>query len=252
MISLKIQAIKTALMGKWKTAITLNLALLKENPKDIETLNRLGYAFSAIGKIKDAKATYQKVLTLDTHNPIAIRNLKRLTEVKRGRVKSNGKKIKSLQGSGLLNNIFLEETGKTKIVELVNVATPTIISQLQTGEALTLAIKRLKVFVLDENNQYIGMLPDDIGKRLIEFLKGGNSYEAFVRAVKDRRVTIFVKETKRAKRFKNQPSFLFLESALANSSSLKAQKPQTKSQRIKSEDDEENPLYSLPLGEEEE
>lgn len=201
MIPLKTQAIQTALLGDWESAITLNLELLKENADDIETLNRLAYAYSILGKIKEAKETYKKVLELDAKNPIALKNLRRISSV-----------IPSSQPSqpnvSYVNSIFLEEDGKTKVMELVNLAEPKIISVLHTGELLPLQVKRLKIFALDKNKQYVGMLPDDIAKRLIRFIDGGNLYDAYIKSVNNSRVIVFVKETKRANRFKNQPSFL--------------------------------------------
>lgn len=199
---LKNQAIQTALTGEWDTAITLNRELLKENPSDIEALNRLAFAYIVTGKVKDAKNTYQKVLQLDYQNPIALKNLKRLEE--------NGKKgLLNQPLYGHMESMFIEESGKTKIVELVNVATAKIIINLITGELLNLRIKRHKIFVLNRNNQYIGVLPDDMGRRLTRFINGGNNYEAYVKSVENNRVLVFLKEVKRSSRFKNQPSFFF-------------------------------------------
>lgn len=208
MIPLKIQAIQTALTGNWNNAVSLNQKLLKDNPNDIETLNRLAFALSVIGKIKEAKNMYKKVLDLDSQNPIALKNLKRLSNTTiRGKQKTE-------LTSALIkdtNTMFLEESGKTKVVELVNIAEPKIITNLMTGELLNLQIKRLKIFVLDGRKRYIGMLPEDIGKRLIRFLKGGNSYQVCVRSVENRRITIFIKEIRRSARFKNQASFVYLD-----------------------------------------
>lgn len=208
MISLKNQAIQTALVGDWTSAVSLNEELLKADPNDIETLNRLGYAYSILGKTKAARITYQKVLELDSQNPIAIRNLKRL--------KGDSNKNSNYQSSALnrTNTIFIEETGKTKVTELINCATPSTISHLITGELVTLSIKRLKIFVLDTQKTYIGMLPDNIGKRLIRFINGGNTYEAYIKSVDKNHVVIFIRESKRALRFKSQSSFIINEKQL--------------------------------------
>lgn len=202
------QAIQTALMGDWNTAILLNQELLKENPEDLETLNRLGFALTVVGKVNDAKKIYRKVLEIDNQNPIALKNLKRLNESK----KNIKFKTSSTISSNHINTIFIEESGKTKVIELINVATPKIVVNLMTGELLSLCIKRLKIFVLNSNGAYIGMLPEDIGRRLIKFIKGGNCYEACVRAIESHhKVVIFIKEIKRVSRFKNQPSFISFE-----------------------------------------
>jgi hypothetical protein len=73
---------------------------------------------------------------------------------------------------------------------------------------IALRIKRSKIFVLDGEETFIGMLPDDIGKRLIKFMEGGNTYQACIKAINKKGIIIFIKEVKRAKKFKNQPSFL--------------------------------------------
>ncbi|MBI5044512.1 MAG: hypothetical protein HZC02_01165 [Candidatus Levybacteria bacterium] len=197
MTHLKNQAIQTALTGDWLNAISLNKSILEENPNDIDTLNRLGFALSSVGDAKEAKIIYQKVLSLDAQNPIALRNLKRLSS------NTSAKIVAPAQ----VSNLFIEEPGRTKIIELLNSADKKVISILRSGEILQLAIKRMKIFVLDQHKQYVGMLPDDIGRRLIRFMNGGNTYEAYVKSVDGNKVTIFAREVKRTSRFKNQPSF---------------------------------------------
>ena len=193
-------AIKTALLGDWQKASTINKALLSSDPNDIDTLNRLAFAFTVLGKIKEAKTMYRKVLKIDTLNPIALRNVRRLNEL-------GVKGIKKDSFPQFSKHTFLEETGKTKTIELINIAQPKITSWLRTGQALTISIKRSKIFIQDTQNQYIGVLPDDIGQRLIKFIKGGNIYEACIKSASRHLVIIFIKEIKRATRFKNYPSF---------------------------------------------
>jgi len=195
MPTLKTQAIQIALTGDWQKAIDLNQLILQEEPEDIDTLNRLAFAFLSIGNPKDAKNLYERVLALDMQNPIAIRNLKRLYDV-------NAKKILTI------NNLFIEEPGKTKVMDLINIADKKIISHLRSGEELDLRIKRSRIFAYDLDNQFIGMLPDDTCQRLIKFIVAGNVYDAYVRTVDNNKVSIFIREVKRVKKFKNQPSFV--------------------------------------------
>lgn len=205
MTPLRDKAIQTALIGDWNGAIATNKELLKENPKDIDALNRLALAFTVIGKLNKAKTTYQLVLKIDPLNPIALRNLKNI---------KISKSIKNTSPSEAfsLNNNFIEETGKTKVVELINIAPSSVIQTLRTGETVTLSVKRLKIFILKNEKQYLGVLPDDIGKRLIKFIKSGNKYEAYLKSVNPHKVIVFIKEVRRSSRFKNQPSFLSFES----------------------------------------
>lgn len=202
-MTLKDKAIEAMLLGNWQNATSLNKSLLKEDPDNIDTLNRLAYAFTVLGKFKDAKSIYRKVLRLDNLNQIAIRNIKRLSEVSvKKRLKNGASNFR------YVNHAFLEETGKTKIISLVNLAPPKIIGLLTAGQSLIICIKRSKIFVQDHYKQYLGVLPDDIGRRLIKLIKGGNQYTAYVKSANEHNVTIFIKEVKRASRYKDHPSFL--------------------------------------------
>jgi tetratricopeptide (TPR) repeat protein len=237
MTLLKDKAIQAMLLGDWKNATSLNKMLLEENPKDIDALNRLAYAFTILGKIQEAKSAYRKVLKIDILNQIAIRNIKKLTEMGPRQI------AKSLSCIKNVNSIFLEETGKTKIISLVNTAQPKIITLLTTGQPVVITIKRSKIFVQDQSEQYLGVLPDDIGKRLIKLMKGGNTYEACIKSATEHNVCVFVKETKRTSKYKNQPSFPQTEN---QDLSLSKNKTKVKNYRGLREDSDDN----YPLDEE--
>lgn len=236
-MTLKNQAIQTALEGNWQNAIAINKSLIQENPEDIDALNRLALAYTIIGKLKGAKSTYQKVISIDPLNPIALRNLKKLKE--KGLILGNGNK------NTQINNKFLEEPGKTKVVELVNIAQPKIIESLRTGQSVELSVKRLKIFV-SEGKQYIGVLPDDIARRLIKFIKNGCVYEAYIKSANPHKFTVFVKEAKKTARFKDQPSFTSIsESPLGIDKSGKLRERIEEERLKKSEQPEdEEEIYS--------
>jgi len=232
MTLLKDKAIQAMLLGDWKNAASLNKTLINENPKDIDALNRLAYALTILGKIQDAKSTYRKVLRIDILNQIAIRNIKKLTDL--------GSKplTKSLSPVKGVNSIFLEETGKTKIISLVNTAQPKIIALLTTGQPVIITVKRSKIFVQDQNKQYLGVLPDDVGRRLIKLIKGGNTYIACIKSATEHNVCVFVKETKRTSKYKNQPSFP--QTADQDLGLLKGNRTKTKNyQNLGEEDDDQ-------------
>ena len=198
-------AVKYALSNNWEKAYKENLKLINENPNDIDTLNRIAHALIKLGKFRKAKSYYQKVLDIDRTNPIALKNLKRLEAL----AKSKNKGTNSQNSSGLsIQDVFIEEAGKTRTVELKNIADKKTISILQPGDAVTLAVKRSKIFVQMPDKTYIGMLPDNIGMRMITFLNGGNEYSACIKSVGDKDVTVFIRETKKMSRFRDQPSFV--------------------------------------------
>lgn len=193
------QAIKATLSGDWEQAIELNKALLKDSPEDIEALNRMGLAYTVIGDSKGAKRSYKKVLDIDPLNSIALKNLKKLENETNNHLDT----ATIIQ----VNNIFIEETGKTKVVELINLAQAEVLMSLRTGQSVDMSVKRLKVFI-HRGKEYVGVLPDDIGNRLIKFIKGGNKYEAFVKSANHQNVSIFIRELKRSSKYKDQPSFI--------------------------------------------
>lgn len=216
---LKDIAIKYALENNWDKAIEINLQIISENPNDIDTLNRLGYAYMQASKIDDAKRTYNQVLEKDPTNPIALKNLKKTDSY----ASNNGKSSAPNRTTGInINELYIEEAGKTKTVELKNIADKKTISTLQIGEDVQLVPKRLKIFIHNQDKQYIGMLPDSVGMRLTDMIQGGNEYKTCIKAVSDKSVVVFIKELKKAPKFKNQPSFIATQVSTTSSKSSRS------------------------------
>lgn len=238
-MTLKNQAINQALEGNWESAITINKTLIKENSSDLDALNRLGLAYTITARLKEAKSAYQKVLKIDPLNPIALRNLKKL--------KDKGFSVKANAAlSTKLKNNFLEEPGRTKVVELINIAPPKVVESIRTGQSVNLLIKRLKIFVL-EDKEYVGVLPDDIARRLIKFMNGGCVYDAYIKSSTPHKVTIFIKEVKKTTRFKDQPSFVFTQDSaftLDKNGKIKAQVESQRLKHISDEEEEQDANYS--------
>ncbi|MBI5019693.1 hypothetical protein HZB58_05490 [Candidatus Gottesmanbacteria bacterium] len=193
-------AISAALAQDWKEAIRINLALLKTNKNNISFLNRLGFAYMQCGQITDAKKTFLKVTKLDTYNQIAAKNLKKLGVVRQ-------KDLIKTKRTQVTPMSFLEEPGKTKIVECVNCAPLQVLLTVSPGEEAELKAKNHVVEARSSQNVYLGALPDDLSFRLIKFLGVGNTYQALIKSVGKNSLTLFLRETGRGKRFANQPSF---------------------------------------------
>ncbi|MBI5619339.1 tetratricopeptide repeat protein [Candidatus Gottesmanbacteria bacterium] len=193
-------AIACALAQQWKEAIRINTALLALDKTDIDALCRLAFAYLKTGKLAAAKTNYQNVLALDPYHQIALKNLKRLGTLKRKDVTGD-----SMQTISPLQ--FLEEPGKTKIVECVHLAPVAILSTLVSGQEVTLKAKNHCVEVRDAKNRYLAVLPDDISFKLIKFMGAGNRYHALVKGVEKQSLKVFLRETTRGKRFAHQPSF---------------------------------------------
>ena len=192
------QAVQAAIKGSWEQAVDLNRQLIKENPKNIAALNRLARAYWELGKISQAQKTYRKVLTFDPYNSIATKNLQRLVKKRK---KSKQKKI------DYPSNLFLEEPGKTKTIKLIRLASAEVLSELSNGQPVKLEPKKRAISVTTEDKVYLGTIPDDLSLRLIIFIKGGNRYQDFIKAIDRQNLEIFVREVFRSKRFRNLPSF---------------------------------------------
>lgn len=196
-------AINEAINCNWDRAIELNLAIIKTEPENVQAHNRLAKAYCEVGQFKLAKSTYEEVLKIDPYNGIATKNLKKVAAIKSdSTVRNEGTRQK------LSTSVFLHEPGVTKLVNLIKVAEPARLLTLSAGSVVYLSTKSKSISVVDENKRYLGVLPDDIAFILLKLIKGGNEYEVIVKSVKQNAITVLIRETVRAKRFKNQPSFI--------------------------------------------
>lgn len=194
------RAIKSALAQNWKEAIRLNQELVSLNSQDVAALNRLAYAYLKSGSIPSAKTTYKKVLKIDKYNPIALKNLKWLTNLTRNDIQNDPSASPS-------PTIFLEEPGKTKIVSLVNPAPFRILCNIMTAQQVVLHPKKHTIEVRTSQGVYIGALPDDLSHRLLRFITAGNTYDAYVKNVQKNVVSVFMRELKRSQKYLHYPSF---------------------------------------------
>ncbi len=198
-------AIAQALAQHWSEAIRTNTAILAQDKGDIDALCRLAFAYLKTGKFTQAKTTYHKVLVLDPYHHIALKNLKRLGTLKR-------KDVTGVPMQAISPLQFLEEPGKTKIVECVHLAPVAILSTLVSGQEVILKAKNHCVEVRDAKNRYLAVLPDDISFKLNKFMDAGNRYQALVKGVEKQSLKIFLRELSRGKRFAHQPSFTAITS----------------------------------------
>ena len=190
------KAIQAALRGEWEKAEKLNLQILANSPNDTAALNRLSLAQTQLGKIKEAKKTLRLVLDLDPANPIAFKRLKMLKKAK----KKGSKKTEELE------NVFLQEKGKTKIFSPVKLAGIDVLTNLSVGEKLDLVPKKT-IIQLKKGKTYIGTIPDLLSFHLLSLLKKGYRYEVYVWKIEPKNFSVFLKEVFRPKKYQGLPSF---------------------------------------------
>jgi len=189
-------AIQQALDCLWEDAIDTNLQLLEENPCDINTLNRLGKAYAAVGDKGAAKQTYQKVLEYDKYNSVALRNLKLLTIA--------GSNIPT---TDLVKEDFIEISGLTKTTTLIKPADKKVLLSLCCKQVLTLTPKARLISISTAEKTYIGSLPDDLSLKLKKLLTQGYSYQVCLKNATDKEVSIFIRELHRPSKKTALPSF---------------------------------------------
>jgi len=197
-------AINAALSSDWEKAISTNEAILKEFKEDVETLNRLAYAYSQIDKFEKARKIYRKVLLIDRYNLIAKKNLEKIISLASSTKFKNIPRIKTKLSAGH----FIEEPGKTKTITLINIAPVAILSRMRIGDPVVLNAKKHSIEVRDQNKIYLGALPDDLAFRLLRFLKAGNSYLSCIKNLQKKSISIFIREIERGKRLQGQPTFI--------------------------------------------
>lgn len=183
--SLAQKAVSFALAGSWEDALKTNLEILSGSPEDIDALNRLARCYAEMGEMKKAVATTQKVLKIDPTNSIAQKCLLKWKSARPGEAH------KYCAGSG---EAFLEESGKTKMITLINPGDSTIFANLNSGDEVKLAAFAHKVSVVDEDDKYIGCLPDDLAARLRNFMKKGNKYQVLIKSIDSKDITVLIRE----------------------------------------------------------
>jgi tetratricopeptide (TPR) repeat protein len=55
------KAVELAMGNRWEDAIAMNQSILKDFPEDLEAFNRLGKAFSELGRNNDAIESFSAV-----------------------------------------------------------------------------------------------------------------------------------------------------------------------------------------------
>jgi tetratricopeptide (TPR) repeat protein len=72
------KAVEMALMSRWDDAVQANLHILEVFPDDTQARNRLGKAYSELGRPEDALAAYEQSLQKQPTNNIARKRLPEL------------------------------------------------------------------------------------------------------------------------------------------------------------------------------
>jgi tetratricopeptide (TPR) repeat protein len=211
--TLKTFAIEAALICDWAEATKINQKIVTLAQNDVEALNRLARAQACSNQPVKAFKTYKKVLEIDPYNIIARKNSEKLSKIEKNPTGTsqaafvpNGQTLRSTTQK--LSDIFLFEPGKTKIINLLNLAPPFVLARLSCGDKAAFNLKKHGICVTGLDGAYLGALPDDLAHKLLYYIEGGNEYEVYVKIATTKNLTVFIREVARSEKFAHQPSFL--------------------------------------------
>ncbi len=182
------KAVALAMQSRWSEAAAANLSILSEFPNDLEAYNRLGKAQMELGRLSDAKAAFQSALEISPHNPIAKKNLDRLSLLGGERVRRQSARVSP-------SRAFIEESGKAVMTSLVNIAGSEMLLQMAPGHPVQLHLSGGPTRVEDSDGEYLGQLEPRLASRLTRLTDGGNRYEATVTSADDHELSIIIRET---------------------------------------------------------
>lgn len=184
------RAIQFAKDNRWEDAVNVNRELIELFANDVDSYNRLGKALTELGKYAEARESYHKALQLDPMNRIAEKNLGRLANVT---VKEGQDQAKRQ----LDPRLFIEETGKTGLANLVQPASKDVLFRVAAGDQVNLVPQGRTLVVQDMAGEYLGKVEPRLSQRLIDLMNGGNEYAAAVTAHGENQLTILIRELKR-------------------------------------------------------
>lgn len=196
------QAVDAAVQFDWESAVNINKKIISQSHNNLPSHLRLGFAYLQMRKFNESRKYYHKALKLQPNNNVARENLDRIKVLQMKSAKKNKHAAISLDP-----NLFLEASGKTKSVTLVNLGQKNILAQLTVGEETVLKVKKRKVEVRTKENEYVGSLPDDLSRRLLVFLKAKSKYLVYIKEANLTKVNVFIREDKKGNKVRNYLSF---------------------------------------------
>ncbi len=197
---LEMYAIDAAIKANWPLAIELNIKILDSDKKNVQAILRIAFSYLQIGNYEESKKQYHKALRLQPKSTVARQYLEKIEVLKQG-------KPKPQVTTNFDPHLFIESFGKTKTVLLTNLGQKQILARLSIGQQMQLKIKKRRVEIRTDADEYVGTLADDISKRLILFINAKSTYTAFIKEVHFTKVVVFIREDKKGKSVSHHISF---------------------------------------------
>ncbi|HEX3640360.1 MAG TPA: tetratricopeptide repeat protein [Ktedonobacteraceae bacterium] len=184
-------AVKQAQEGQWEEAVATNKNILNIFPQESDALNRLGKAYTELGQYADARQAYSQTLKHNPLNSIAKKNLERLDSLQTVPVTGTPASLDRIDPRA-----FIEETGKTGVTELINLASAAVLARVSYGDRVNLQVNGHRLLVQNAAGEGIGQVEPRLANRLISYIEGGNRYGAAILAVavEQNRIRMIIRE----------------------------------------------------------
>ncbi|MFN8637020.1 MAG: tetratricopeptide repeat protein [Chloroflexota bacterium] len=199
------KAIQLAMQNKWQEAADVNRQILEHFPEDVDTLNRLGKALMELGQYAESRDQYQKATKADPSNGIAAKNLVRMTKLAEEAAASTVVSVPHAQRVD--PSLFIEESGKTAVTDLVDRAPFAEIAALAAGDKLTLSVENGTVRMIVPGGGVVGQLEPKIAQRVTRLIAAGNRYSAAITSIDEAHVRVIIREEFRHPSLRSRPSF---------------------------------------------
>jgi len=183
------EAIALAMQSRWQEAVTINQSIIELFPTDIDAYNRLGRAFMELGQFAKAKDAYNRAIEHDPHNPIAQRNLQRLSLLPNSRVSVKEERREASP------DLFIGEMGKAGVVNLQELAPKKVLAKMAAGNQVYLKVRGRQLAVENESGDYLGLVEPPHGFRLAKLLEGGNKYASAIVNIDHNSARVIIRET---------------------------------------------------------
>ncbi len=181
-------AIQQALANQWEDAVITNKNILSLFPNEPEAYNRLGKAHSELGQYTEARQAYSQTLKYSPNNTIAKKNLERLSLLQEEPVQVHA-------GVDRIDpRLFIEETGKTGMTELINPGPAAVLAKVAVGDKVQLHVSGHTIHVRNAVGEDIGKVEPRLANRLINFMAGGNRYAAAILSMENGQVRLIIRE----------------------------------------------------------
>src|SRR5256885_661173 len=181
-------AIQQALSSQWEEAVSTNKNILNLFSSEPDAYNRLGKAYSELGQYTEARQAYSQTLKYSPNNTIAKKNLGRLSLLQEAPALAPG-------GAERIDpRLFIEETGKTGMTELINIGPASVLAKVGVGDRVQLHVNGHTLLVRNTSGEDIGQIEPRLANRLINFMEGGNRYAAAILAMDNGQVRLIIRE----------------------------------------------------------